>query len=38
MQFKDKPDSYAVLNVGAISGETRVVKNTTDPEWENEEW
>ena len=32
---QDKPDAYAKVRVGAIMHETNVVKNTTEPEWED---
>ena len=32
---QDKPDAYAKIRVGATVYETDVVKNNTDPEWDN---
>ena len=32
---QDKPDVYAKVRVGAIMHETSVVKNSTEPEWED---
>ena len=33
---QDKPDPYAKIRLGATKYETSVVKNTTDPEWDDQ--